>query len=515
MQSRSKSSTFVVLNALMWTITFRPGQVYSLSAVTRTAWSKNLRPFSSSFQRLPILASTLQDGIDDSVATTSDSKKKSSSTSSSLLPRVILKRNQQSKSFRDGNQLVFSGSILKTIGRVEMASLVQVEVPVSSDNNNTQTQLLGWGVYNPNSMYRVRLLCHSLIRPKFSSDMKKSSNAQNPNDCLEQILSSGFEKALQTRQIMGLPSTDTDTYRLVNGEGDGISGLAVDIIGDKIAVIMSSAAWCQVHRSTIMTTLQRVIPQHELIWKTTPSRLRQDGYEIVDDNDDNDEAEVEGQPIIGLENGIQYQTFPNLKGQKTSVYCDQRENRRNLAQLSKGKRFLDLCCYHGGFALNAARAGAARVVAIDSSQDAIDTSMSNAEMNGLHDIEFIKSDISEFMQSCDEKFDMIVLDPPKLAPSVSGLAKASRKYHSLNRDALKLFSEEGGLFMTCTCSAAMTQKDGGNYFLQMVQQASLAAQREITLLRVSGAAPCHTQSPASFPAGNYLTAALFYVHRRE
>lgn len=95
------------------------------------------------------------------------------------------------------------------------------------------------------------------------------------------------------------------------------------------------------------------------------------------------------------------------------------------------------------------------------------------------------------------------------------LNKARQKYHSLNRDALKLMDDEGGLFMTCTCSSAMTQKEGGKYFLQTIQQASLSAKREITLLRVSGAAPCHTQAPASFPAGNYLTAALFYVHPKQ
>lgn len=94
---------------------------------------------------------------------------------------------------------------------------------------------------------------------------------------------------------------------------------------------------------------------------------------------------------------------------------------------------------------------------------------------------------------------------------MSTLNKASNKYKALNKDALKLMSDDGGIFMTCTCSSAMTQKDGGNFFLQTIQQASLAARREITLLRVSGAAPCHTLSPASFPAGNYLTAALFYV----
>ena len=172
-----------------------------------------------------------------------------------------------------------------------------------------------------------------------------------------------------------------------------------------------------------------------------------------------------------------------------------------------------MCCYHGGFSLNAAYHGATSVVGVDSSSEAIAVCHENAALNGLEgSTEFVKSDIADFMKSCSSKFDVVVLDPPKLAPSASGLAKASRKYHSLNRDALKLVHEEGGLFMTCTCSAAMTQEDGGKFFLQMVQQASLSAQREITLLRVSGASPCHTQSPVSFPAGNYLTAALFYVH---
>jgi 23S rRNA G2069 N7-methylase RlmK/C1962 C5-methylase RlmI len=282
---------------------------------------------------------------------------------------------------------------------------------------------------------------------------------------------------------------------------------------------MSSAAWCQVQKSTILECLQAILPDHELIWKTTASRLRQDGYEIEDD-DDGEEADLtDVPPVIGLENGIQYRTYPHQKGQKTSVYCDQRENRLNIAQLCKGKKVLDLCCYHGGFSLNAAMQEASSVMGVDSSQDAIDTCQANAELNGLqNNIEFVKADIEDYMRSCDQKsqkYDVVILDPPKLAPSVAMLAKASRKYHSLNRDALKLIDEEnGGLLMTCTCSAAMTQKDGGKAFLQMVQQASLSAKREVTLLRVSGAAPCHTQSPVSFPAGNYLTAALFFVHAK-
>jgi 23S rRNA G2069 N7-methylase RlmK/C1962 C5-methylase RlmI len=470
-----------------------------------------------------------------------------------------LKRNRQSKSFRDGSQLVFTNSISKTFGSVKMASLVQVEVPASADANNTETQTVGWGVYNPISMYRVRMLCnarpsslaHQLHnwnkRQQPSSDEEEEDTSGRSSSSMLQlkvqeemlsvVLKDKFQKAVRIRQAMGWPSSTTDTYRLVNGEGDELSGLAVDIIGGKVAVVMSSAAWCQVYQTLITSTLEEVLPYHDIVWKTTPSRLRQDGYDMEtnngDTNDDDENYEsVEGskakyeedQPVIGLENGVRYQVFPyRLKGQKTSVYCDQRDNRFNVAQLCQGKKVLDLCCYHGGFALNAALNGqAAHVIGVDSSQDAIETCMNNAKLNGITDgrddatagpvVDFVQADISTYMQSCREQFDVIVLDPPKLAPSVKDLDRATRKYHSLNRDAIKLISDDGGHFMTCTCSAAMTQKDGGTAFLQMVQQASLAARREITLLRVSGAAPCHTQAPVSFPAGNYLTVALFHVH---
>jgi 23S rRNA G2069 N7-methylase RlmK/C1962 C5-methylase RlmI len=484
-----------ILVVLMWTVLT---QVRSFSTVSVAS-----RRFSVSASR-PLFASTSLDGAKGTSKVPDDK--------AAQLPRIILKRNRQSRSFRDGSQLVFSGSIGKTFGSVKMASLVQVEVPASADAANEQTVVVGWGVYNPESMYRVRILCHALLKPKLSKQLKISLD--DPSEILSLLLATSFQNALQTRLSMGWPSSSTDTYRLVNGEGDSLSGLAVDIIGGEVAVIMSSAAWCQVHKSTIMASLQQVLPDHELIWKTTPSRLKQDGYASHDDDDDVD-SERSDQPVIGLENGVKYQTFPRQKGQKTSVYCDQRDNRSNLAQLCQNKRVLDLCCYHGGFSLNAAMHGASRVVGVDSSEDAVETCETNAQLNGITNVDFVKADISDYMKSCTEEFDVVVLDPPKLAPSATSLPKATRKYHSLNRDAIKLISEEGGLFMTCTCSAAMTQKDGGNFFLQMVQQASMAAQREITLLRVSGAASCHTQSPASFPAGNYLTAALFHVHPKE
>lgn len=321
--------------------------------------------------------------------------------------------------------------------------------------------------------------------------------------------------------MINLPNSDTDTYRLVNGEGDGLSGLAVDVLGGKVAVIMASAAWCELWKDVLVNTLRSALLQHpvyslstlEIVWKNTPSRLVQDGLKL-EKPDYNPDADV--RHVITKESGIRYTTYPYDQGQKTGVYCDQRENKLQMAQLCSGKRVLDLCCYHGGFSLTAKLIGGAEsCIGVDSSQDAIDVCCANAELNGVAEgIKFVKADISQFMKDADAAkttFDVIVLDPPKLAPSEKDLDRASRKYHSLNRDALKLFDPEGGLFMTCTCSAAMTQKDGGQFFLQIVQQAALSAGRQVTLLTTSGAAACHTQSPSSFPAGAYLTAALFHV----
>lgn len=397
-----------------------------------------------------------------------------------------------------------------------MAQLVQVLVHADS-----QPVALGYGVYNPNSLYRVRILCHRFLQPQLFQSIAKS---QDQTTALKEILSHHLHKAIMTRRALQLPlSGVTDTYRLVNGEGDQLSGLAVDMI-EQTAVVMSSASWCQGHHTIISECLREHLPADtKIVWKTTPSRLKQDGYDSWEESlsADSDSLVSEDEMVISTENGIRYQTYPYGDGQKTGVYCDQRENRWNVAQLCRDKRVLDLCCYHGGFSLNAMiNGGALQATGVDSSEDAVATCRQNAMLNGLlgdDRIRFVRSDITTFLQESvgQAVYDVIVLDPPKLAPSAAGLDKARRKYHSFNRDAIKLVSPVGGLLLSCTCSAAMTQKDGGQYFLNMVHGAALAAGREVTLLRVSGAASCHTQSPASSPAGAYLTAALFYVHPVE
>lgn len=513
----------------------------------------------------------------------------SSAASENLLHTVVVHRNRQSAAFREGTPLVFGGSVASTFTEyfhdsttgnddtsIPIGSLVAVVVGRDSSPNSkpkkdsrgkkknidsndkrddyavehhnfsaldessayrdmiNQAQLIGYGVFNPQSMYRVRILCHDTMHPGLTKQirlLRKQIQQGNfiddvMNSQLKLILEKKISDSIYTRRAMGLPSPGiTDTYRLVNGEGDGLSGLAIDILGGKTAIVMSSAAWCEIHKDTILAVLRELLREHpayseaeiDLVWRNTPSRLQQDGYEVAPNSDDNSDTKEEIS-LIAVESSVKYLTYPYSDGQKTGFYCDQRENRLMVAELCEKKRVLDLCCYNGGFALNAMiRGGASVAVGVDSSQDAIDASITNARLNGLEgkDISFVKENISTFMKSAiDEntEFDVIVLDPPKLAPSISSLDKASQKYHALNRDAMALIDKnQGGLLLTCTCSAAMSQKDGGQFFLNMVNGAALSAKRRVTLLKVSGAAPCHTQSPASFPAGQYLTAALFHV----
>ena len=508
---------------------------------------------------------------------------------------VIVRRNRQSMAFRNGSQLIFSRAIESTfekviltddstanneINKLYTGSFVGVIINGKSGKNNTKrkssygkgskkklqekneveseckhhvignesegdviglsndAKLIGFGVYNPNSMYRVRILCHQLSHPYLFQQVEEitkrnKGSDENAIDALKLIVESKLEDAIRARTLMNVPSMQTDTYRLFNGEGDGLSGIAIDILGGCVAVIMSSAVWCETYKHHILEVVDNVLkenhPQYKeqknfkVIWRNTPSRLKQDGLIIKESSEIKKSDSEHSTPVLIQENGIKYTVYPfDESSQKTGFYCDQRENRNWLSSLCKDKRVLDLCCYNGGFALNAIVNGyASSCTGVDSSPIAISNAIDNSKLNEVstegsnRQIEFVQNDIAHFMNDAMKnslEYDVIILDPPKLAPTVSGLDRAARKYHSLNRDACKLInSKEGGLLLSCTCSGAMTQKDGGQFFLETVKSAALAAGRQITLLKTNGAASCHTQCPSSFPAGAYLTASLFYV----
>ena len=394
--------------------------------------------------------------------------------------------------FKAGNPLVFSGAVK----RVDPKGLQPGDVVDVVDGAD---KLVGWGVYNPHSMYRVRLLASD--EPALLEHREMGA-----------LMAHRVRSAAAVREAACLPSEETTAYRLINGEGDRLSGLMVDVF-DGTAVVVSSALWLERYRAEVSAALSSLPTVSRVEWRRSEARLKKDGWEPDEEGAEVEAApaavEVEGgaaAPLCVKENGLQYHV--DILGQKSGFYCDQRENRRALAELCAGRRVLDLFCYSGGFSLCAARAGAASCVGIDSSGAAVALATRNAELNRLGaTCSFAKADVMKYLQESPPQSDVVICDPPKLAPTIKDLQRAERRYRKLNGLAMRAV-KPGGLLLTCTCSGAMTQSGG---FEKMLQDAALAEGRSLTLLRKSGAASDHTLHPA-YPEGHYLTAVLAVVH---
>jgi 23S rRNA (cytosine1962-C5)-methyltransferase len=202
-------------------------------------------------------------------------------------------------------------------------------------------------------------------------------------------------------------------------------------------------------------------------------------------------GQMPNEPITLVENGVKY-AVDLCEGQKTGFYLDQRENRAAVAKYLVGKQVLDMFCYTGGFALNAARAGAAEVLAVDSSKKAIQLARENAAANGLTNVNFLIGDGFETLdklQAEGRKFDAIILDPPKFARSRSSVPGALMAYHRLNRSAVTLLPP-GGLLITCSCSGTVSRED----FLLMLSGVAQKTGRDIQVLEARGAAADHPVS---------------------
>ncbi|CAE8634510.1 unnamed protein product [Polarella glacialis] len=501
------------------------------------------------------------------------------------LPSVVLQRGRE-KLVWDGCPLLYDGSIERASASITHSPQHGVRGDPGPGDfvevRSSSGQLLAWGVFNKASLYRVRVLLradeqlssgrrfdgssandHSnnggkQLGANSNSNSNSSSNSNSNSSRsrsaspkpgspssepraprLDEVLLARLRSAAATRRVLGLPQLGQDeAYRLVNGEGDRLSGLAVDVYGS-IAVVRSSALWLEMHRGAVETALRQTLaegrqttdPVFRLVWRQSAAHLRQDGAVTgagLDDGklvlDDQSADGLHSAEEVGpeeemevVESGLRFLVRP-AGGQKTGLYLDQRENRRMLRSLvslqPSPPRVLDLCCYHGAFALSALAGGAASVTAVDSSEEALKVAEQNARLNGLGlegTLRTVKADIADFFRDAydeGQEYDIVVLDPPKLAPSrrPEAFAKAERKYHSLNEAAIRLVAP-GGLLLTCTCSAAMSNS---GRFVAMAGEAARAAGRDLAVLRVSQAASDHPVSP-SCPEAGYLTAVLARV----
>jgi 23S rRNA (cytosine1962-C5)-methyltransferase len=312
---------------------------------------------------------------------------------------------------------------------------------------------LGVGFYNPKSEIAVRML----------------------GAAEDELIEKRLRAAVAFRESLGIAS---DAYRVCHSEGDGLSGLVVD-------------RYAGVHSIEIFSL--GMLKQLDVIKKFFPNAFIQadartqelEGFKLP--------ASKSPEGVVVQENGVQFRV-DFARGHKTGFFCDQRENRKAVADMSTGKDMLDLCCYTGGFAVSAAKAGARRIVGVDMDEEALETARQNARLNKVK-IDFFHQDVFNYLKQCREKFDVVVLDPPKMAREAEDLPKARRGYHDMNALASRVV-KPGGILVSCSCTGLV----GAEEFLQIVQRAS---ERELRTFKIAGAGPDHPVSNL-YPEGRYL-----------
>ena len=315
---------------------------------------------------------------------------------------------------------------------------------------------------------------------------------------------SRLEAAVALRRTLGLDDRAA-AARIVNSEGDDLSGLIVDRYGEYLAVQVTALAMAGQLEALCDSLDSLVAPRGILLRGAERGLAKLEGLHLAD-------RLVRGTapagPIFVMENGMKF-GVDLAEGQKTGYYLDQRENRQAAARHAKGRRVLDMFCYSGGFSVACAVMGGARsVLAVDSSAKAAALAGANANLNGAANVVVETADAFEKLDSlkaASERFGMVILDPPKFARSRASVDDALRAYDRINRVAVDLL-EPGGILVTCSCSGSVSRDD----FLQMLAGVSQRSGRALQLLECRGAAPDHPVS-ASCLEGEYLKCVIARV----
>lgn len=377
----------------------------------------------------------------------------------------------KSRPIQAGHPWVFSGSI----DRVEGSGDADV-VEVYGDRGDR----LGLGLYSPSSSIRVRML----------GDIHQFD---------ETTLRHRIEAALERRRRLGVTAR-TEIFRVVNSEGDGLPGLSIDLFGDELVTFQPSTRPMFARRDEVAATLQALFPAAAVLERPAPDAIaRLEGFAPTEKWHTTPRTE----PVVASENGVKHVIDLSEHGamQKTGHYADMREHRRWIGELAHGRRVLDAYSYTGGFALQSAARGATRVVAVDSSAAAVAGVKANAAENGF-EIETHISDTGDYLRSAfdrGERFDIVVLDPPKLAPRKQHVKKALKVYESIAVQAARLV-DAGGLLAIGSCSEAIGVDDIARVFSAVTERLGRP-----TRVILTGGPPVDHPYPAAMPEGRYLT----------
>jgi 23S rRNA (cytosine1962-C5)-methyltransferase len=388
---------------------------------------------------------------------------------------VVLKKGRE-KSLKRRHPWLFSGAIEKVVGKPAPGDTVDVR--------DASGQVLARAAYSPQSQIRARAWTF------------------NPEEEVDAAFFRGrIERALALREA--LPARrHTNALRLIHGESDGLPGLIVDRYAD-VLVAQFLAAGVERWREPILDLLSELTAA-EAIFERSDAEVRklEDLPPRVGFARGNRNASR--CPIVeyGLNFGVDVE-----QGQKTGFFLDQRENRQRVRELAAGREVLDGFSYTGGFSIAALAGGAKRVTAIESSAPALEVARDNLSANPLDrgKIDFVQADVFKELRTLRDrgaKFQMVILDPPKFAPTAAQVRNAARAYKDINLLALKLLAP-GGLLATFSCSGGVSAE----LFQSIVAGAALDAGADAKIIERFGAAADHPVA-LEFPEGEYLKGLL-------
>ena len=384
--------------------------------------------------------------------------------------KSIRLREGRERSLQRQHPWVFEGSIAR--GRADSGETVRVE--------DAAGRFLAWGAYSPSSMIRVRAWSF---------------------DEAERIDAAFFERriarALALRRRLPVAS---DGVRLVHGEADGLPGLVADRYGDLLSVQFGSAGserWKAVLADQLMaaTGARGLYERSDASVRSLEGLPAQTGWLHGDGSTE----------VTIREHGWQL-TVDLANGHKTGFYLDQRDNRARFAERVRHfgvQTVLNCYCYTGGFSVAALAGGAARVTSVDSSAPALQRVAAHVALNGFDAArnECVDADVNQFLRDslqAGRRYDAIVLDPPKFAPTAAHAERAARAYKDINRLALQLLVP-GGLLFTFSCSGGI----GAELFHKIVAGAAIDAGVDAAIVqRLEGA--CDHPTTMRFPEGEYL-----------
>jgi 23S rRNA (cytosine1962-C5)-methyltransferase len=343
---------------------------------------------------------------------------------------------------------------------------------------------IGRGIYNFKSNIGIRLLTENISELLDSEFFFKK---------LEQA------KVLR-EEILGIHKT-SNCYRLIHGESDGLSGLIIDKFADVFVIEPYSAGYIEI-MDWIVSSLRSLYPDTKIMVRPDERNAAKEGVDFSKIAHD-----YPGPDIVEIEEH-QLRMKVNLKtGHKTGFFLDQRENRLLLSQYCHGKEVLDCFCYTGGFTISAMLMGAKSAIGIDLDEKALEMARENAQRNSVKAM-FQHVNVFDYLRTMlhkDEKVDVMILDPAKLAGSKEEIRRAHRTYGDINRLGMQTL-RPGGILLTCSCSGLVSEQN----FLSILARSAADAGVVLQIFKVAGASSDHPFSTI-FPEGRYLKAVLARV----